>query len=107
MQYKYSLPHKPSFSFESIMGFIYSDEKDFSRMDALRVMVDGASGVVTTGPCDRIYLVLVGTGTFIIEGVSHSVTVDDVMIIPRNTEYEYQGSMELFEVNTPAFPVQT
>jgi len=103
MQYKYSLPNEKSFTIQDLIGFVYSDAKNYDGIDAVRIIADGSSGQANTGYCDRIYLVLVGTGEFVIDGNVIEVTKDDVIVLPKNTSYEYHGSMELFEVNSLAF----
>ncbi len=104
MEYKHSLPEKHDFEVEDLLGFVYSDANNNSNLDALRIIADGHSGKATTGIYDRVYLVLLGEGEFTINGDTFSVLKDDVVVLPKNTDYEYRGSMELFEVNTPAYP---
>lgn len=103
MQYKYSLPEEKSFEVEDILGFAYSDARNNQNVEAMRIIVDGHSGKATTGEHDRVYLVLVGEGEFTIAGDTFSVVKDDVVVLPKNTDYDYRGSMELFEVNAPAY----
>jgi len=103
MEYKRQLPTDTSFTTNDLMGFVYSDASDYPGIDALKIFADGHSGKATTGPYDRVYLILAGDGEFIIEGKRMAVTKDDVVVLPKNTSYEYSGSMELFEVNAPAF----
>jgi len=105
MQYKYSLPEKKSFETLDILGFAYSDASNNPNVEAMRIIADGHSGKATTGDCDRVYLVLVGEGEFTIAEDTFQVVKDDVVMLPKNTDYEYRGSMELFEVNTPAYPL--
>lgn len=103
MDYKYTLSEKHDFEVEDLLGFVYSDANDNPRVEAMRIIVDGHSGKATTGEYDRVYLVLVGEGEFTIAGDTFSVVKDDVVVLPKHTVYEYRGSMELFEVNTPAY----
>ncbi len=106
MQYKFSLPEKNTFEVEDLLGFAYSDGRVNPRVEAMRIIADGHSGKATTGNYDRVYLILAGEGEFTIYGDTITVVKDDVMVLPKNTDYEYRGSMELFEVNTPAYPVE-
>ena len=106
MQYKYSLPEKKSFETEDILGFAYSDANNNPNVEAMRIIADGHSGKATTGDYDRVYLVLFGEGEFTVGEETFSVVKDDVVVLPKNTNYEYRGSMELFEVNAPAYPVE-
>lgn len=106
MQYKYTLPQEKSFTLNDVMGFAYSDARNYEGVDAVRIIIDGQSGEARTGAYDRVYLVLVGKGEFTIEGESFFVGKDDVIIVPKHVTYEYHGSMELFEVNAPAFRIE-
>ncbi len=85
------------------MGFVYSDVDNFPHLEALKIIADGYSGEATTGDYDRTYFVIVGEGEFTIQGTIYPVVKDDVIMLPKNTDYSYTGSMELFEVNAPAF----
>lgn len=103
MQYKFTLPEKQTFAAEDLLGFAYSNAQDNADMESLHLIIDGHSGKATTGESSRVYLVLIGDGEFVIEGEVTSVQKGDVIMLPKNTDYEYQGSMELFEVNTPSY----
>lgn len=52
---------------------------------------------------DRVYLILEGQGEFIVGNEVIPVAKDDVLIIPRNTEYDYWGQLRLFLVHIPAY----
>ncbi|MBP6925982.1 MAG: hypothetical protein KBC22_02915 [Candidatus Pacebacteria bacterium] len=103
MRYLCSLPHQATFTTGDVMGFVYSDVDNFPHLEALKIIADGYSGEATTGDYDRTYFVIVGEGEFTIQGTIYPVVKDDVIMLPKNTDYSYTGSMELFEVNAPAF----
>jgi len=50
-----------------------------------------------------LYFVINGKGKFTIEKEVVSVEMNDVIIIPKNTPYDFQGNMRLLLVNSPAF----
>lgn len=50
----------------------------------------------------RLYFVSSGGGTFSIDDVAHAANKGDLFVIEAGQEYEYAGSMELFECNVPA-----
>lgn len=52
---------------------------------------------------DRIYFVIEGTGEFIISEETIPVKETDVVIVPKNTEYDYKGKMKIFLVHSPAY----
>jgi mannose-6-phosphate isomerase-like protein (cupin superfamily) len=64
----------------------------------------GRHGRIKQPISDRIYLILEGEGEFFFgeEGDEVvSVARDDVLLIPKDTAYDYQGRMRLFLVHTP------
>jgi mannose-6-phosphate isomerase-like protein (cupin superfamily) len=51
------------------------------------------------GTTTRVYHVIEGTGTFALNDEQHAVAQGDTFVIPPGNEYEYQGTMKLFEFN--------
>ena len=49
----------------------------------------------------RSYLVIDGEGTFTLNGKPLKVREGDLVVIPSDGEYSYQGEMSLFEFNVP------
>ena len=91
MKYKHSLPDTYDFEVEDLLGFVYSDANNNPHVEVMRIIADGHSGKATTGEYDRVYLVLVGEGEFTIKGETCTVIKDDVVVLPKNTDYEYRG----------------
>ncbi|MCX6826427.1 MAG: cupin domain-containing protein, partial [candidate division Zixibacteria bacterium] len=63
-------------------------------------------GKVKSTKSDRVYLVLEGKGKFMVGNEKNDVKKDDVIIIPKNTPYDYKaigGKLKLFLVHTPAY----
>lgn len=50
----------------------------------------------------RAYLVLGGSGSFTINGMKEAALPYDFFLISDGDEYEYEGSLKLFEFNVPA-----
>ncbi len=68
--------------------------------------MNGKHGKVKSTSSDRVYLVLSGKGFFEIDGERINVEKDDVVIVPKNTPYDYgstDAALELFLVHTPAY----
>jgi mannose-6-phosphate isomerase-like protein (cupin superfamily) len=68
----------------------------------------GRHGRIRQPISDRGYLILEGEGELFFggeEGDDEVVPVgkDDVMIMPKDTAYDYQGRMRLFLVHRPAY----
>jgi len=94
------------FGWEGIKGWAYNSKDDFANASAAYFEVSGKHGKVKTTKSDRIYLVLEGKGEFIIDGKVTLVDKTDVIIVPKNTPYDYKaidGTMKLFLVHCPAF----
>lgn len=84
-------------------GWAYNSKEDFPRASGVYFEVDGAHGKVKTTLSDRVYYVLEGKGEFIINDEIIPVEATDVVIVSKNTPYNYRGKMKLFLVHTPAF----
>ena len=103
MKYKFLLSEASTFGWDGLSAKAYSSKEDFTHASAARFMVNGRHGKVKTTVSDRVYLVLNGRGRFLIHDEDIGVKKDDVVIVPKNTPYDYEGEMELFLVHTPAF----
>lgn len=103
MQHIYKLANALDISWPGITLKSYSESTDFERASAARFWVDGNHGRIYSEVSDRIYLVLDGEGYFEIKNQRFNVTKTDVIIVPKQTRYDYGGKMELFLVHTPAF----
>ena len=103
---KFSRPTENTFGWEGLKGWAYNLQEDFENASAAYFEVTGSHGKTTTTRSDRIYLVLEGEGEFVIDGEATEVSKDDVVIVPKNTPYDYtakNGMMKLFLVHTPSF----
>mgnify|MGYP001142051761 CR=1 FL=1 len=100
---KFKLKDAFKFSWKGLKGWVYNSKEDFSNASAVYFKVTGSHGRVKTLISDRVYLVLKGRGHFIINKEVIPVKKTDVIIVPKNTPYDYKGKMELFLVHVPAF----
>lgn len=103
---KFTLKKAFKFGWKGLKGWAYNSKKDFSNASAAYFEVKGRHGKVKAKKTDRIYLVLGGKGKFIVNGKSLTVEKSDIVIIPRNTPYDYQatkGTLKLFLVHSPAY----
>ncbi|RJQ24853.1 hypothetical protein C4577_06945 [Candidatus Parcubacteria bacterium] len=103
MKIKYSFNEAFPFGWSGIKGWAYNSKGDFSGASAAVFEVDGAHGKVQTSLSDRIYYVIEGRGEFFVGKEVVPVRSTDVVIIPRDTEYDYKGEIKLFLVHTPAY----
>lgn len=104
MARKFTLKKAAPLGRDSVSGRIYSTAADFDRLSAVHVETrEGLRhGLIKNIACDRLYLVLSGSGIFRIDGEDHAVEESDVVIIPRGTPYDYWGGMSLLLVHAPA-----
>lgn len=103
---KFTKDNAKKFGWEGIEGWAYNSKDDFPNASAACFEVTGKHGKVKTTKNDRVYLVLEGKGEFIINGKTIPVEETDVIIVPKNTPYDYratEGTMKLFLVHCPAF----
>ena len=100
---KFEMKSAKEFGWKGLNGLAYSSKEDFPRASAAYFEVTGSHGKVKSKKSDRVYLVLDGEGEFAINGKIIQVKKTDVVIVPKNTPYDYSGKMKLFLVHAPAF----
>lgn len=108
---KFTLKGAKEFGREGLKGFAYNSAEDFLNASAAYLEVTGRHGKIKTTTSDRIYYVLDGNGIFTIGDENREVQKTDVVIIPKNTPYDFKamnGSvLKMFLVHTPAFDPDT
>ena len=103
---KFELKNAGSLEWEGIKGLVYNTKEDFKNANATYFEVTGRHGKVKNETSDRVYYVIEGKGEFTINDEVFSVKETDVIIIPKNTPYDYKAKgkmMKLFLVHTPAY----
>lgn len=106
MKHKFTLEDAYVSGWKGLNFSSYSEASDFDRASAGVFTVTAHHGKVKSLLSDRIYYVLEGEGYFIINEEKIPVKQTDVIIVPRNTVYDYfnqNGPMKLFLVHTPAY----
>ncbi len=103
MVLRFKLKNASRFSWEGLKGWAYNTKEDFSRMSVAFIEVTGRHGKIKNTASDRGYIIIEGSGKFIIDDEEVYVEKFDVIIIPKNTPYDYKGNMKLFLVDSPAF----
>lgn len=103
MKYKYTAEDSYKSGWAGLKFSSYNESSDFEHASAGVFEVTTHHGKVKSKSSDRIYFVLEGEGYFEIEGQKIDVKPTDVVIVPRDTIYDYFGKMKLFLVHTPAY----
>lgn len=91
-----------SFSREGFDGHVYIEKEAALGFNALLIDVHGRHPRKRMIDTTRTYFVVDGSGTFDLNGQVTEVKKGDFVVIPAGSEYEYQGQMQLFEVNISA-----
>lgn len=86
-----------------VKGLAFNTKKQFPKLSAAIFAVKGKHPRMKSINSDRLYFVLKGVGKFIINNKPVSVKQNNVIIIPKNTPYSYEGQMKCFLVHSPAF----
>lgn len=86
----------------SVQGRVIVTSNDFERLGCGVFRVETRHGLIKNIASDRIYLVLEGQGRFTVAGDAFDVVKGDVVLVPRNTPYDYEGQLKLFLVHSPA-----
>lgn len=100
---KFKLMDAFQFGWEGLKGWAYNSKDDFANASAAFFEVTGKHGKIKTTKSDRIYYIIEGKGEFIINEKVIAVEKSDVVIIPKNKPYDYNGKMKLFLVHCPAY----
>lgn len=103
---KFTLKKAIKFGWKGLKGWAYNSKEDFANASSAYIEVTGRHGKVRSEKSDRIYLILEGEGEFVVNEEVVPVKKMDVVIVPKNTPYDYRavkGTMKLFFVHVPAF----
>ena len=103
MKHKFTKNEAFKFGWQGLEAFSYSSKEDFDFASAAVFHVTKRHGKCKNIVSNRIYYVLEGSGKFVIAGKEIAVNMTDVIIVPKNIEYDYIGRMTLFLVHSPAF----
>lgn len=103
---KYTLNDAFQFGREGLKGRAYCSKENFANASAAYFEVSWRHGKVKTTHSDRIYLILDWVWEFEIGWTKVQVSKTDVVIVPKNTVYDYRAkewTLKLFLVHAPAF----
>lgn len=90
-----------TFERPGFVGGIIIERDDARGFDALTVDVaSGHPAKQMGGDTTRVYHVIEGEGTFVLDGIAQAVKGGDTVVLPPGSTYSYDGpDMRLFEFN--------
>ncbi len=86
----------------SVQGRSVVSAQDFERLGCGVFRTETRHGRIKNLASDRLYLILEGQGSFTVADDTFDVAPGDVVIVPRNTPYDYAGNLKVFLVHSPA-----
>lgn len=104
---KFTLKSARKFDRNGRKGFIYNSNEDFEGANVVYMEMKGRHGKVKNTKSDRIYYILEGKGKFVTGDKVQKVEKTDVVIVPKNTPYDFEAieetTLKLILVSCPAF----
>ena len=94
---KISLKDTKQFEGGDFNGRIYFSEKP--GLELCEVTIDGPHPEKIVEIETRIYRIIEGVGTFILDKTSYEAEPGDVFVIKKGSTYSYSGKMKLLEIN--------
>jgi mannose-6-phosphate isomerase-like protein (cupin superfamily) len=90
-------------SMPGLEGRSYGSKEISPVASASVIEVDGRHGKGKTTVSDRVFYILEGDGEFTVGDEVFMVGSTDVVVIPKNTIFDYSGKMKLIVVHVPAY----
>lgn len=87
---------------EGFTAFLYNNKKEIPEYNSVYLEVHGTHDKEFVKASHRLYFVIEGEGVFNVGKETKNVKKNDVIVVPPQAIYSYQGKMKLFEVNFPA-----
>ena len=96
---KITLEETDTFDAGGFSGQVYIPKELKAGFNALLITVTGHHPKKRMIDTTRNYFVVEGKGTFTLDGEVHRIQKGDLFVISAGHEYEYEGTMTLFEFN--------
>ena len=105
-QFLFSPDMAPTFEVGGVKGSAVTAECQLGSGDVAIMHVKGRHGRCKSTLNDRFYVVMNGQGSFTVAGDIITVHQDDVVVVPKETEYDFEGDMKVVVFNSPRFSPQ-
>lgn len=104
---KFSKENAFQFEWENVKAFSYTSNSHLKSASAISFELNNTNhGKIKSTVSDRIYYVIEGKGEFVINNEVIPVSRSDVIIVPKNTPYDYRGTLKVFLVHIPAWDLK-
>ena len=64
---------------------------------------EGNNTVIKSTKSNWIYFVISGRGRFVIKGKKYACSKEDVILVPKDTPFYYQGNLKMLLITVPAW----
>ncbi|MBO0791195.1 MAG: cupin domain-containing protein [Ktedonobacteraceae bacterium] len=94
------------FRWDGLVGWAYNETTVFPNASAAYIETTASHGRIKNTRSDIVYYVIEGSGKFLVNDQWVPVEQHDVVIIPRETTYDFEAidsTLKLFLVHTPAY----
>lgn len=102
-KFLYKASEGSPFHVGGISGRAVTAQAGLDSGDVAIMEVSGRHGRCLSTLNDRWYVVVRGTGKFYVDKVTVTVIENDVVVVPKNTEYDFEGHMKIVMFNSPRF----
>ena len=95
-----------SFGWDKLQGWAYIDAKNSPNVTCALIITTGSHGRIKNKGSEVIYYVIEGEGEFYLKDSWIPITKDDVIIVPKNTPYDFRADnseLRLFIVHVPGY----
>ncbi len=100
---KHVREHGRHFNFNGLSGTAYLRDASGLYGDVAVIDVDGRHGRIKSLTGDRFYVVAEGEGSFTVGDETYPVGREDLIVVPRNTPYDFEGRMRVFVFCAPPY----
>lgn len=104
---KFNKDNALKIEWEGAEAWAYSSSDDLESGSAIYFEIKTHHGKCMSKKSDRIYYIVDGQGEYEIDGKTIRVKKSDVIIVPKNTPYDYKAIkdtlLRVFLVHIPAF----
>lgn len=90
-------------NFKKVGVMDINEYKINSNYSVALIKINGKHGKMKSLKEDRIYFIIKGKGNFIIENKEYEVNVNDLVFIPKNTNYDIIGKIKYILFCSPEF----